>query len=371
MRVAVDVSQTCVSRAGCAWLADTFAKELADKLGRCNVLLYHHFGKWINHNTSSGTRIDGVQSPFIDVTPNQAKRFWEDIEAGNVPLPGNPDIVHSFSFMAPSTPQAKLVYTIHDLCFWTHPELTTETNRLLCQSELLFALSRASAFNFVSNQSLQDFKNLLPSQILSDSRPLLITEPSIRESLLADISEPLLKGIEPWLHIGTIEPRKGINHLLEEYKKYHTLSEIRRPLVLIGNQGWKSEEIHLQICELSKTLPIIYFGYLDEKQLASHLNHCFGLISLSKYEGFGLPVLEAASLGKPVVCTNPPSFEPYYTAIEYYRKDLPPHLRMLELESDRELRETVSKKSLEIANSRQSNWIQKSISLYQSLIKER
>ena len=53
MKIAIDVSQTCIERTGCACYADTLAKMLADYLNSDNIILYHHFGSWLNQETTA------------------------------------------------------------------------------------------------------------------------------------------------------------------------------------------------------------------------------------------------------------------------------------------------------------------------------
>jgi glycosyltransferase involved in cell wall biosynthesis len=52
-----------------------------------------------------------------------------------------------------------------------------------------------------------------------------------------------------------------------------------------------------------------FAGYLSEGQLAALLDACAALMFPSLYEGFGLPVLEAMALGKPILCSNLPSLK--------------------------------------------------------------
>ena len=153
MKIGLDVAQTCAERAGCAWHADALSRALvAAGLPRGHTFeLYHHFGDWINHDATGGTMIDDprVSAPLRAMPAPAAREFWRQVESG-APLPGKPDVVLLFRFHAPQLPHSKLVYTVHDLVFWLYPEYATDATRLLCQRELLQALSRAAGFLFVS-----------------------------------------------------------------------------------------------------------------------------------------------------------------------------------------------------------------------------
>ena len=331
MRVAVDVSQTCVQRAGCAWHADACARALADALGPENVVLYHHFGEWINLDTNRGTFIEGCDQPFAGMNPSEAKSAWAAIERGELALPGAPQIVHSNSFMAPRIPRAKLVYTIHDLCFWTHPEFTTETNRILCQRQALKALRNADAFIFVSESSQADFEALLPGWMSERRRSNAVISLGTRFPARHQTSSAQRFGNSrsPWLHVGTLEPRKNIIGVLAAYRKYLKHSVVKRPLVFAGASGWLSAAEQQELEEACETLAVQSLGYVDEEALQRLYGEAFALLSLSHYEGFGLPICEAGAFALPVVARNSPSLEQARRAPE----SIDPVEEMLELES--------------------------------------
>ena len=72
-------------------------------------------------------------------------------------------------------------------------------------------------------------------------------------------------------------------------------------MVLAGGKGWNSEEIY---AKAEKTVDVLTIGYVSnaEKNALYQNAELFAFPSL--YEGFGIPPLEAMSLGCPVVCAN-------------------------------------------------------------------
>ena len=109
------------------------------------------------------------------------------------------------------------------------------------------------------------------------------------------------------LSLCTFEPRKNLRHLIRSFVALVGGAAGPRDLslVLAGGQGWLFEPI---LAELAKTAAlrgrIITTGYVDEADLAPLYSGALGFLYLSRYEGFGLPPLEAMQCGTPVVTAN-------------------------------------------------------------------
>jgi glycosyltransferase involved in cell wall biosynthesis len=306
MKIGLDVAQTCVERAGCAWHADALSRALINiGLPRGHTFeLYHHFGDWINHDPSSGTFVDDprVTAPLRRMNPPAAREFWRQVESGE-PLPGKPDVVLSFSFHAPKMPHTKLVYTVHDLVFWMHPHFATDATRLLCQREILQALSRAAGFLFVSEHTRQEFEVMLPGWLQSTQRPHTLSPGASR---FPGAPEPRAwSPAAPWLMVGSLEPRKNHAAALDAYEIYLEHSVQRRPLLLAGGAGWKSDDLHRRIAGMNgRGLPVRALGYVSDQRLAELYLGSFALLMPSWHEGFGLPLVEAMSVGLPALISS-------------------------------------------------------------------
>lgn len=344
MKIGLDVAQTCVERAGCAWYADALSRALiAAGLPRGHTFeLYHHFGDWINHDPSGGTLVvdPRVTAPLRGMNPPAARKFWAGIEHGE-PLPGQPDVVLSFSYHAPKMPRTKLVYTVHDLVFWRHPEFCTDATRLLCQRELLQALARAAGFLFVSEHTRREFEQMLPGWLESTRRPHTLAGGASRfasltpppDSVLAPPADPA-----PWLVVGSVEPRKNHAAALDAHEIYLARSAFRRPLVIAGGSGWHSGPLHQRFTALAAGgAPVRYLGYVPDSELVALYARGFALIAPSWHEGFGLPVIEAMTAGLPVLASDRTSLpEVGGAAGRYFSPDDPAALAtlMLDLEAD-------------------------------------
>jgi glycosyltransferase involved in cell wall biosynthesis len=111
-----------------------------------------------------------------------------------------------------------------------------------------------------------------------------------------------------FIHVGTLEARKNLTFLLAVWRR---LSERLGPdapsLVLVGRRGWENESVldHLERSEAAVRL-VHEVSDLQDPQLAALMAGARALLAPSFTEGFDLPVIEALSLGTPVIASDIP-----------------------------------------------------------------
>ena len=106
--------------------------------------------------------------------------------------------------------------------------------------------------------------------------------------------------------IGTIEPRKNLALLLQAL----AMPEVRDSaikFVVIGKKGWKVDQFLEELTPHERE-HILFSGFVTEFMKYRLLRHAEFLVFPSIYEGFGIPALEAMSLGKPVLAAMTSSF---------------------------------------------------------------
>lgn len=110
--------------------------------------------------------------------------------------------------------------------------------------------------------------------------------------------------------LGTIEPRKNHLLLLHVWRDLvHRLGAQVPRLVIIGRRGWECEQVVdlLERCEALRGV-VIEIPDCDDQMLAAWLSHARALLFPSFAEGYGIPLVEALSLGTPVIASDLPVF---------------------------------------------------------------
>ncbi|GLQ35505.1 hypothetical protein GCM10007939_17880 [Amylibacter marinus] len=115
-----------------------------------------------------------------------------------------------------------------------------------------------------------------------------------------------------FLCLGTIEPRKNIQMLLNIWENYgKTLPTADIPnLLLVGKRGWETQEFfHSLDNHPMRGQHIFEYNNFSDQQVASALKASKALLFPSYVEGFGLPAIEALACGRDVICSDIPVFQ--------------------------------------------------------------
>jgi glycosyltransferase involved in cell wall biosynthesis len=108
------------------------------------------------------------------------------------------------------------------------------------------------------------------------------------------------------LMVGTVEPRKGYDQALAAFEIIWQHTNYKSPLlVVVGRPGWKTEDIQDRIRSHHRFGETLFWLEDASDELLEHLYEATRCVLIaSRAEGFGLPVVEAAFYGKPVLARD-------------------------------------------------------------------
>lgn len=216
-------------------------------------------------------------------------------------------IYHSPNFFLPPF-AGRTVTTVHDLSHHIYPQFHPPARIDYMHRMLPPSLARASHVITVSESARQDLITHLghpPERITAI--PLGANPAFCPHSASALVPVLTRWGLQPQgysLYVGTIEPRKNIDRLLDAYEALPDALRRHYPLVLAGGPGWRSEHTHARMARAASAGWLHYLRYVPQADLPALYAGARLFAYPSLYEGFGLPVLEAMASGVPVVTSN-------------------------------------------------------------------
>jgi glycosyltransferase involved in cell wall biosynthesis len=219
-----------------------------------------------------------------------------------------PDIVHGTDHFVYPNPKSRNIMTIHDLTFVKYPDYVPTIVKTYLD-RIKNCLKFTDAIITFSENTKRDLVELLkidPDKIYityqaSRYHADYLTEQQIEDlkvSVAYDFTKPY------FLFVSTLEPRKNVIGLIEAFNYLKQNHKIEHQLVLIGQTGWKYQPILDTINQSPYRTEIHHLNYLTDDLVALFYSQAEAFIYPSFYEGFGLPVLEAMTLGASVITSN-------------------------------------------------------------------
>ncbi len=250
-----------------------------------------------------------VLKPPFDLPKPAARIMWEHFVQPFLINRDELDIYHNPDHILPILPvKAKKIVTVHDLCFYKHPETFSSAKRRYKKLMTPVSLKRADKIIADSHSTKKDIIELfsVPEEKIAvvhigvspDFRP--VSDKKILSGFRKkrELAAPFI------LFVGTLEKRKNIEGLIDAYILAVREHKISHDLVVAGKKGWLYDGIFRKVKRvgLEGKIKFIFDARQDELPLLYSQADLFVYPSL--YEGFGLPVLEAMACGTPVITSN-------------------------------------------------------------------
>ncbi len=218
------------------------------------------------------------------------------------------DLLHCPKSAIPYFSPCPVVVTLHDLIPIKHPETEKFAAQMYWRLQIPIAARRSSYIitdsEHARQEILTDFgcpaDKVRAIMLGFDPRMLKPRDRTTGENIHRKYGLPE----EYLLYVGTIQPRKNLDTLIEGFALVKKSGRVSHKLVIVGRKGWLYERFFKRIQELSLTEEIIFTGFVPDEELPYLYDgaRCFAYLSL--FEGFGLPPLEAMACGVPVVTSN-------------------------------------------------------------------
>jgi glycosyltransferase involved in cell wall biosynthesis len=307
MKICIDVSAAVHRRAGLGRYAQELTRALVAQGEHEYTAFYHQRGQ-------------AHLEPPIDRMPQLGTRFsvkpWRLLTMlthfSGVPLMERKfrrfDLFHATEHLLPQLRNVRTVFTLHDLIFHFDPGSHLPLNRMYLNLMMPRFLREASAIIAVSESTRRDAVSVygVPADKIHviaegvDARFKPVTHPG----RLAHVRNTYELPQQFVLFVGTIEPRKNLTILFEAIASRRERGLPTWKLVIVGKPGWLYEPIYRRVAELGLQDSVHFAGYVGDHDLPALYSAATLVAMPSRYEGFGLPVLEAMACGTPVISSN-------------------------------------------------------------------
>ena len=212
------------------------------------------------------------------------------------------DIFHATNQIHNMVSGVRLTATLHDMTCWLMPELHTAANVTADQRFADRVLRRASGLIAVSENTRQDALRILdlnPDKVVTIHSGIPDSFFDVTHKMAVDATSRYGLDKPYILSVGTVEPRKNLDALLDAYLLLPPELRRENDLVLAGPMGWAANSTSQRI---RSGLPgVKYLGYVPENDLPAITKGARVFAYPSLYEGFGFPVAQAMACGVPVV----------------------------------------------------------------------
>jgi glycosyltransferase involved in cell wall biosynthesis len=206
------------------------------------------------------------------------------------------DVFHVSNQVRNPPRKVPLTATIHDLTCWLMPQLHTAANVRADQSFASQVLKRSRRLIAVSENSREDAIRILDI----DPERIDVIYSGVSDAYFTAQATAAAK---PYvLFVGTIEPRKNVDTLLDAWHMVRPDVRDAFDLVIIGATGWGSAATLARLNASAES--VRYRGYVDERELPGVTAGASAFVYPSLYEGFGFPVAQAMACGVPVITSN-------------------------------------------------------------------
>lgn len=296
---------------------------------------------FLSQNTANEINFDFDRNKFKIISCNidNSNRFNRLIYQ-NFILPQkikkiNPDIMFfpTYTRCINSLNGVKVVSNIHDLQYKYYPEYFSLTKKLIFnifyptsikKSDYLISIS-----NSVKNDIINFFGNKYKDKIKTIHNPIDFDKISKSEDV-NPLNNIDVEKKNYLLSVASLLPHKNIKTLVKAFNYYNENNNNNNnlKLILVGLKDKSTNKITKLIKELELQKKIIIPGYVSNETLASLYSNALIFISSSKFEGFGMPPIEAMYNNIPVITTRCASL-PEVTLEEAYYYDPPDDYKKL------------------------------------------
>jgi glycosyltransferase involved in cell wall biosynthesis len=218
------------------------------------------------------------------------------------------DLFHATDHFIPKLRRTPVVATVMDVIGLRHPEWVNPRLRSIKNALFKKAVGWADHLITISDFSANDIADAFALDRSRITSIPLGVNPAFFDRVSDEDKRRVLNAmnLQPgfFIVVGTLQPRKNIERIVQAHGMLAPSFQKAHPLVVVGQQGWRSEAIRDKLAQLEAKGTGRWLQYVKRQDLYALLQSAQALVFPSLYEGFGLPVLEGFASGVPVISST-------------------------------------------------------------------
>jgi glycosyltransferase involved in cell wall biosynthesis len=306
LRVGIDVTSLQPQHLG----VDNYLKHLLIELGRADTEGRYFLFANVEDRAFLREALPSNFSVIPVATRHRPTRLA--FQQGGLPVLGSAmrlDVIHSPSQLMPmARGTARHLLTVHDLTQLSLPECHTRLRRSWAFRRAIRAsVGKADLIVVPSEHVRSDLRrtfgvpadrvHTIPEGVSAEFTPAAANDSGPGMASLG-IEGPYV------LFVGTLEPRKDLDLLLDAYGRLIESGDTDEQLVIAGKPGWGYRKLLTRAARPELRGRVQITGFVDQGLLPALYARASAFVYPSREEGFGLPPLEAMASGVPTVATD-------------------------------------------------------------------
>ncbi|WP_459616155.1 glycosyltransferase family 4 protein [Bordetella sp. 2513F-2] len=223
-------------------------------------------------------------------------------------LAGKVDLYHATDHLVPKFSRIPVVATVMDAIPLSHPQwIRTQLAgpkrwlwRRACRwADHVVTISEYSKTEIIRHFGIEAGRiSVIPLGV--HPRFFEPIDAASREAVLQRLGLPN----RFFLFVGTLQPRKNLERVLDAHASLPAGLQRDMPLVMVGRSGWGCDALVARMEDAQAGAHVRWLQYLPDAEVRALMQSAAALVFPSLCEGFGLPVVEAFASGLPVITSN-------------------------------------------------------------------
>lgn len=244
----------------------------------------------------------------VDAVNRPARLLYEYAVLPRRVRRGGVDVLFAPGFTTPTNPGYASVTTIHDMRHIDFPQSFSSLYLAIHKGLTAHAARFATQILTVSEHAkrrIVEVYNVPPEKVTVSH---LAAEPIYSEPIadtdVARVRETYGLHRPYILSVATLHPHKNLDTLIEAFAALRKMSNVTTQLALVGLRGTAANDLHEKVRAAGLEGEVVLTGWVPDADLPALYRGADVFVLPSRYEGFGIPVLEAMASGVPVITTT-------------------------------------------------------------------